>query len=424
MKIVIVLFVLLFLLAGCQQRLPNGLEIDSFTGTELNSTNSVTPTTVIETLTKTPIPHIQTNPTLATRRATATITSRSFVVLSQCIEHVERNDPGFSINSGSLVLNLVGQESGVMLNKKGETQELPSGFIHRVSPINGTILLRAGDQWIFIRSNGKSVQIPINPDYPVFRQWLLKDRVVFMPNIEPKNREFEASDKIAIFSETSGSFTTLRIPMEGNFAHYRIANRDFLFDTIYDPEMKQAVYGWQNNVNDLGLALWDMDRKERVWQSGEFSFIEKTDPMWQLDGSRFVISASLDEHMLREIWIVSKNGDLQQVSSFNKITDQFYDLYSPTWSPDGRYIAYLYNEHAYEQYGDNSLYILDTKTWQTTNYCLHSIAFNSLTWSPDSKQIAFIQEKTVVVLDLEMGHAQKFMNSSHLYGWVNWEMPK
>ena len=79
-----------------------------------------------------------------------------------------------------------------------------------------------------------------------------------------------------------------------------------------------------------------------------------------------------------QLWIKEGNQELQ-------VTKDKY-VYSPQWSYDGRFIAYIDGDEKGEK---SNLWVYDTK--RKENYePYHSIQTSSFTWSPVANELAYI----------------------------------
>ena len=72
----------------------------------------------------------------------------------------------------------------------------------------------------------------------------------------------------------------------------------------------------------------------------------------------------------------------------NRITNKGNYNVSPSWSPDGRFIAYSSNRR-----GVFSIYRVDVKTLKETRVTQKNLNAENPTWSPDGSLIAFSARK-------------------------------
>lgn len=91
--------------------------------------------------------------------------------------------------------------------------------------------------------------------------------------------------------------------------------------------------------------------------------------------------------------------------------------YSPAWSPDGRYIAYVSNEN-----GNDDIFVYDFQAQKSTRLTTSSYYWNKHpSWSPDGKKIVFWSNRTgrpqIWVMDADGKNQTNLSNS--LYNDIN-----
>ena len=96
-----------------------------------------------------------------------------------------------------------------------------------------------------------------------------------------------------------------------------------------------------------------------------------------------------------ELWLINSDGTGSRLLA-NQTRDASDGIYGPTWSPDGRYVAFVQvDDHAlylndWRRLGTN-VYVADTATGKITRLSAFEGRNNCLpTWSPDGKFVAFV----------------------------------
>jgi dipeptidyl aminopeptidase/acylaminoacyl peptidase len=107
------------------------------------------------------------------------------------------------------------------------------------------------------------------------------------------------------------------------------------------------------------------------------------DPQVSPDGSSIVYVRRSNDIMTdstrSSLWIVDTKGD-----NHRPIVSSHKNHYSPTWSPDGKRLAFISNSE-----GKPQLYVRWMDTGQTALVTNIESSPSSITWSPDGKTIAF-----------------------------------
>jgi Tol biopolymer transport system component len=118
-------------------------------------------------------------------------------------------------------------------------------------------------------------------------------------------------------------------------------------------------------------------------------------PALSPDGTQVVFQA------LNQLWLMKIGQEPQQLTG-----DGYYKC-DPSWSPDGKFIAY-----SSDKAGTEDLYVLDLETGDEQRATSIVGAEVSSAWSPDGSQLAF-QDQTgaTFVLDLGTGNVRQVIAS-------------
>lgn len=128
-------------------------------------------------------------------------------------------------------------------------------------------------------------------------------------------------------------------------------------------------------------SIWLMraDGSERT----RLTDVEANDmaPTWSPDGRRIAFVTDRDGN--REIYVMSANGSSQQ-----NLTRHDAEDWTPDWSPDGRRIAF-----ASFRDGNWEIYVMDTNGSNLRRLTENDAADYSPAWSPDGSRIAFVSNR-------------------------------
>ena len=197
-----------------------------------------------------------------------------------------------------------------------------------------------------------------------------------------------------------------------------------------DPQSAIAVY----KANGSNIVLLDLGSKKIMAQI--FDAYERP-PIaeWTVDGSQAAIIGTtvVGKHPAEagdNIFGVSRHGQVTQLTYLAEHYGIGFNIYSLSWSPDSRHIAFWMRIPSNDKW---QLAVLDTSTKQVTDYCilsdpyLHtstgpSLGLSAPIWSPDGKQLIvehrLDDSKYVVLLDVTQNLAFQIAQNASPIGWM------
>jgi len=185
----------------------------------------------------------------------------------------------------------------------------------------------------------------------------------------------------------------------------------------WDPEGKRFVFGAITKGNP-GLVVVNIENGEREKEIVFKHLGEILNPTWSPDG-RFIAFSALDGG-LTDIFVYDLGTE-----ELKKLTDDvFSDLY-PSWSPDGRTIAFVTDRFTSDlsilDIGDFQLALLDPKTKKIEQLpgFIGSKNINPQ-WTPDSKSLLFLSDHNGIsdVYRLDLA-SKKIYQVTNLYTGVS-----
>ena len=147
-------------------------------------------------------------------------------------------------------------------------------------------------------------------------------------------------------------------------------------------------------------------------------------PSWSPDGKRIIFSSGRDGN--REIYVIDADGRNQL-----NLTNNPQDDYSPSWAPDGKRIVFSSGRdgHFRDHHGNitNEIYVMDADGGNQQRLTENRDEDGSPSWSPDGKRIAFSSFKLgnwasveIYVMDADGGNPRRLTKNLHPDYFPSW----
>src|SRR5579871_3569106 len=130
-------------------------------------------------------------------------------------------------------------------------------------------------------------------------------------------------------------------------------------------------------------------RKPSVLSADELTQIHSVvggaQPQWSPDGTRIMFSAAYGGS---DLWTVAPSGGFPVPLGVRMQASSFFPLPAPTYSPNGKWIAYVSNRS-----GNAELYLHSLEDGHEVQLTHMGARINSYTWAPDGHAIAFAGDR-------------------------------
>ena len=182
-----------------------------------------------------------------------------------------------------------------------------------------------------------------------------------------------------------------------------------------------AIHGWP--TSEIYVMDADGGNPQNLTNNSDDDF----HPAWSPDGKRIAFTSYKDGHFIgefeitSEIYLMDADGGNQQ-----KLTENRKNDFSPSWSPDGKRIAFSSDRKG--DFVNSEIYVMDADGGNLQRLTENRDWDYAPSWSPDGKRIAFSsdgdnKQADIYVMDADGGNQQKITNHPRDDGSPAWFVP-
>jgi hypothetical protein len=292
---------------------------------------------------------------------------------------------------------------------------------------------------IYFQNQSKSYEVPDQVDFGGF----LSGNQVWLRVLEEDSFGYVAdagrTDKYYVLSLDTGelSFHQIFLP------HYWMDLSGYSIGhsyVAYSPNRLYAIYSADKQPEGRNV-LFDFTKQKVVWRGARLrdAVVGLAYPVWNQD-STAVMTVEFPDALYFEqnFFRVALDGSHTQATHLEKLINDPYSLHKPSWSPNGRYLAYWVKRK-----NNLSLFISDLINNTDFDTCISEDISLSMTyeipfyWSPDGNKLVLSGEikfadsndsiqdiaSGLLVIDLENHEINKLPVNGSPLGWLSWELP-
>ena len=153
----------------------------------------------------------------------------------------------------------------------------------------------------------------------------------------------------------------------------------------------QLAFVAKSGEKDI-LYIYDVFKKEVVKSYGFRDIVGIASPDWSPAGDGLVFSG-LSFGGKSDLYVLTVSAGKDD-GALRQINNDFYDDRHPTWSPDGRYVAYSSDRGYYGQHGNYNLFLYDLVDRQHYYLTWGDYSDAAPAWSKDGQYLAFTSTKS------------------------------
>ena len=237
----------------------------------------------------------------------------------------------------------------------------------------------------------------------------------------------EAQARIAFDSNRDGNSGIYVMDTDGGNLQRLTNHPDGDFHPSWSPDGKWIAFlsrrDQVRSKHGIAAEIYVMDASGGNPQRLTNDLHDDYHPSWSPDGKQIAFASVRDGNT--DIYVIDADGGNEQRLTNNPLYD-----YSPSWSPDGERIVFIARREGHFRKDfdlTHEIYVMDADGGNEQRLTENRRYDFSPSWSPDGKRIAFASDRKgdfvnyeIYVMDADGGNQRKLTNNRHHDWYPSW----